>query len=60
MLISVRPAHIKYEVMALIDGIVYWKLGLKILWQSWINFDLIWAVALLAVGNMALYHTLAA
>jgi hypothetical protein len=29
--------------------------GLKILRQGWINFDLIWAVALIAVGATALY-----
>jgi hypothetical protein len=42
-------------VMALIASIVYRKLGLKILRQSWVNFDLIWAAALLAVGSTALY-----
>jgi len=45
-------------VMALIAGIVYRRLGLKILRQGWINFDLIWAVALLAVGATALYLSL--
>lgn len=47
-------------VMALVAGIVYRKLGLKILRQSWINFDLIWAAALLVVGATALYYALAA
>jgi hypothetical protein len=42
-------------VMAIVATIVYRKLGLKILRQSWINFDLIWAVALLVVGVTALY-----
>jgi len=42
-------------VMAIIAVIVYRKLGLKILRQTWINFDLIWAVALLVVGSTALY-----
>ncbi len=42
-------------VMAIIAWIVYRKLGLKILRKSWINFDLIWAVALLVVGATALY-----
>jgi hypothetical protein len=46
-------------VMALVAGIVYRKLGLKILRQSWINFDLIWAAALLVVGATALYFALA-
>jgi hypothetical protein len=45
-------------VMALVAGIVYRKLGLKILRQSWINFDLIWAAALLVVGTTALYFAL--
>lgn len=42
-------------VMAIIATIVYRKLGLNILRQSWINFDLIWAVALLVVGATSLY-----
>jgi hypothetical protein len=42
-------------VMAIVALIVYRKLGLKILRQGWINFDLIWAVALLVVGAMALW-----
>jgi hypothetical protein len=46
-------------VMALVAGIVYRKLGLKILRQGWINFDLIWAAALLVVGATALYFAFA-
>jgi hypothetical protein len=46
-------------VMAIIAWIVYRKLGLKILRKSWINFDLIWAVALLVVGATALYFAFA-
>jgi hypothetical protein len=42
-------------VMALVAGIVYYKLGLKILRQQWVNFDLIWAVALLVAGATAVY-----
>jgi hypothetical protein len=42
-------------VMAVVASIVYRKLGLKILRQSWVNFDLIWAAALLVVGATALY-----
>jgi hypothetical protein len=42
-------------VMAFVANIVYRKLGLKILRQSWVNFDLIWAAALLVVGSTALY-----
>jgi hypothetical protein len=46
-------------VMAIVAFIVYRKLGLKILRQSWINFDLIWAVALFIVGAVALYSAFA-
>jgi hypothetical protein len=41
-------------VMALIAWIVYRRVGLAILRQRWINFDLIWAVALLVAGGAAL------
>lgn len=41
-------------VMALVAWIVYKKLGLAVLRTSWVNFDLIWAVALLIVGTVAL------
>ncbi|MDZ7596845.1 MAG: hypothetical protein U5J82_00745 [Desulfobacterales bacterium] len=46
-------------VMLLVALVVYRKLGLKILRSSWVNFDLIWAVALLVVGVTALYHAVA-
>jgi hypothetical protein len=39
--------------MAVIALVVYYKLGLKILRQGWINFDLVWAVALLVVGGIS-------
>jgi hypothetical protein len=38
--------------------VVFRKLGLAVLRRSWINFDLIWAVALLVVGSIALYFAL--
>jgi hypothetical protein len=41
-------------VMALIAWVVYKKVGLAILRRSWVNFDLIWAAAMLAVGVIAL------
>ena len=41
-------------VMALVAWTVYHKLGLIVLRKSWINFDLIWSVALLVVGGVAL------
>ncbi|WP_308366097.1 MULTISPECIES: hypothetical protein [unclassified Microbulbifer] len=42
-------------VMGAVAWIVYRKLGLSVLRQKWINFDLIWAVALLVVGGVALW-----
>lgn len=47
-----------FTVMAAIAWIVYKKLGLAVLRQSWINFDLIWAIALLIVGSVALWVAL--
>jgi hypothetical protein len=41
-------------VMALIAWVVYKKFGLRILRSHWINFDLIWAGALIIVGAIAL------
>ena len=41
-------------VMTSIAWIVYKRLGLSVLRQNWVNFDLIWAVALLIVGGVAL------
>lgn len=41
-------------VMAAVAWIVYKRLGLSVLRRSWVNFDLIWAVALLVVGGVAL------
>jgi hypothetical protein len=40
--------------MALIAWFVYKRFGLKILRSHWINFDLIWAAALLIAGVVAL------
>lgn len=39
-------------VMAVVAWIVHQKLGLMVLRRGWVNFDLIWAVALLAVGGV--------
>lgn len=41
-------------VMAVVAWFVYKRVGLAILRQRWVNFDLIWAVALLVVGGLAL------
>jgi hypothetical protein len=43
-------------VMALIAWVVYRKVGLAVLRSGWVNFDLIWACALLVVGLLALGH----
>ena len=43
-------------VMLVIALVVFRKLGLMILRRSWVNFDMIWAVALFIVGATALYH----
>jgi len=45
-------------VMALVAWFVYKRFGLRILRSHWINFDLIWAVALLIVGIVALLQDL--
>lgn len=46
-------------VMALGAWFVYRCFGLAILRQKWVNFDLIWAVALLVVGSLALARGMA-
>lgn len=45
-------------VMALVAWVVYKRFGLAILRQRWVNFDLIWAAALLIVGGIALLNGL--
>jgi len=41
-------------VMSAVAWLVYRHLGLAVLRHKWINFDLIWAVALLLVGALSL------
>jgi len=41
-------------VMGVVAWIVYTRLGLMFLRRSWVNFDLVWAGALLLVGSLAL------
>jgi hypothetical protein len=41
-------------VTGLIALIVYQKLGLEILRKTWVNLDLIWAVALIATAGFTL------
>jgi hypothetical protein len=43
-------------IMAATAWLVYRKFGLMILRRGWVNFDLVWAVALLAVGIIALLN----
>jgi hypothetical protein len=45
-------------VMAVVAWIVYRKLGLMVLRQGWVNFDLIWAAALLVVGGITFFLAL--
>ena len=44
-------------VMTLVAWLVYKKFGLQILRSHWINFDLIWAGALIIVGVIALLRS---
>jgi hypothetical protein len=41
-------------VTGLLAWVVYRKLGLALLRKAWVNFDLIWAVALVATGLVTL------
>ena len=45
-------------VSACVAIVVFRKLGLAVLRRSWINFDLIWAAALLTVGGISLYQAI--
>jgi len=45
-------------LMGLVAWVVYTRFSLAILRRNWINFDLIWAVALLTVGAIALMTAL--
>lgn len=44
-----------FTVMGVVAWIVYKKFSLTVLRQRWINFDLIWAVALVLVGTISLF-----
>ena len=41
-------------VMTAVAWVVYARVGLSILRRGWLNFDLLWAVALIVVGAIAL------
>jgi hypothetical protein len=45
-------------VMAIVAWVVYRWVGLAILRTHWINFDLVWALALLVTGGIALARAL--
>jgi hypothetical protein len=45
-------------VMALVAWFVYKRFGLRILRSHWINFDLIWAAALISAGAVALFGSI--
>ena len=47
-----------FVVMAAVAWVVYRWVGLAILRTHWINFDLVWAVALLLTGGIALARAL--
>jgi hypothetical protein len=40
--------------MIVVAWVVYRRLGLVVLRRGWLNFDLIWSAALLAVGGISL------
>ncbi len=46
-------------VMGSCAWLVYRRFGLAVLRQKWINFDLVWALALLLVGGIALLMAIA-
>jgi hypothetical protein len=43
-----------FSVTAVVAFLVYQKLGLAMLRRSWFNLDLIWAIALVVTGFVAL------
>lgn len=47
-----------FVVMATVAWVVYKKVGLAVLRTRWVNFDLVWAVALLVVGCIAVFNVL--
>jgi hypothetical protein len=42
-------------VAGLVAMIVYEKLGVRILQRAWFNFDLAWAIALIATGFLTVF-----
>ena len=42
----------------ILAAIMYYWLGLKFLSRSWFNLDVVWALSLVVVGVIAIWHTL--
>lgn len=57
----VALAHTAAMMLAggLLAAVMYYWLGLKFLSKTWFNLDLVWALSLIAVGILAIWHTLA-
>lgn len=49
---------VMFAVMGIVAWLVYKKFGLEVIRQKWINFDLLWAIALLLAGGIALIFVL--
>lgn len=54
LLAVVLHTAVMLAVMGLIAWIFYRKVSLAVLRRNWVNFDLIWAIALLVVGGISL------
>lgn len=54
------PRLAMLAVMVAITLIVYYRVGIAALRRYWINFDLLWAVALVGAGGIAMTGLLVA
>ena len=58
---AVATAHTAAMMLAggvLAAGMYFW-LGLKFLSKTWFNLDVVWALSLITVGVIAIWHTIA-
>jgi len=57
---TVATAHTAAMMLAggILAAIMYYWLGLKFLSRSWFNLDVVWALSLVVVGVIAIWHTL--
>ncbi|KII11663.1 MULTISPECIES: hypothetical protein [Phaeobacter] len=58
---TVAAAHTAAMILAggaLAAGMYFW-LGLKFLSKTWFNLDVVWALSLIVVGIIAIWHTVA-